>query len=127
MGGSALCLVAMLAALGGHWLVLQSVAWACMIHDFSKQGSLRNAIVKTFDGRHPCGLCLTIQRGWQQEQAENKNLPCTNRDKTSELLCDLQCAVIPLPPVAAIRAVPTVPRWHTDFVESPPTPPPRAA
>jgi len=125
--GCAVCLLAILAMLGGHWMVLQSFAWARMIHEFSKQGSLRSAIVMTFDGKHPCNLCLTIQNGRQQEQAEDKNLPCTSQNKPFELLCEDRRAVVPLPPVAAAPAVPTVPRGHADFIESPPTPPPRAA
>jgi len=38
------------AMLGGHWLVLQSVAWTRMLADFSRQDSLPAAISKTFDG-----------------------------------------------------------------------------
>lgn len=125
--GCAVCLLAILAMLGGHWLVLQSFAWARMIHEFSKQGSLRSAIAMTFDGKHPCNLCLTIQNGRQQEQTENKEMPRTGRDKPFELLCDARRAGIPLPPMAATQAVPTVPRGHTDFIESPPAPPPRPA
>ena len=127
LAGSALCLLALLATLGGHWLVLQSVAWACMIHDFSKQESLRSAIVKTFDGQHPCRLCLSVQAGRQQEQSEEQKLPSTSRERPFEFLCDARRAGVPLPPITAAESVPTVPRCHTDFIESPPTPPPRAA
>ena len=127
MGGTALCLAAMLAAVDVHWMVLQSVAWARMISEFSKQGSsLGSAIAKTFDGEHPCRLCLTIQDGRQQEQSETKKQACTKRDKPTELLCEARRAVVPLPPLMATQAVPTVPRGHPDFIESPPTPPPRA-
>jgi hypothetical protein len=125
--GCVLCLVAVLTTLGGHWLVLQSYAWARMIRDYSRHDSLISAIAKTFDGKHPCGLCLTIQQDRQQENAENKSLPCTTSDKTPELLCDMRRTAAPLPPDAATKAVPTVVGWHNDFIDSPPTPPPRAA
>jgi len=127
MAGCVLCLAATLAALGGHWLALQSFAWACMIGDYSKQGSLASAISKTFDGQHPCGLCRTIQQARQQEQTQNKNLPCANPDKTPELFCDLRRTVVPLPPQAGTKVLPTGPRAYSDFIEAPPTPPPRAA
>jgi hypothetical protein len=125
--GSAACLLAVLAMLGGHWAALQSFAWAHMLGQYARQGSLLSALVKTFDGKHPCDLCLTIQHGRQQEQSENKKLPCASRDKTTEMLCEAWRAVAPLPPVARFLAVPFVPQWRPDFLETPPTPPPRAA
>jgi hypothetical protein len=81
----------------------------------------------TFDGEHPCNLCLTIQSGRQQEQAEDKNLPCTNENRPFELLCEVRHAIVPFPPLAAAPAVPTVPHAHAGFIKPPPTPPPRAA
>ncbi len=68
MAGCALCLAAMLSSVGGHWAVLQSIAWVCMIGDFSRQDSLRGALSKTFDGEHPCELCLGIEQGQSREE-----------------------------------------------------------
>jgi hypothetical protein len=128
IAGSAACLLALLGMLGGHWVLLQSAAWARMIGQYARQGSLTTALVKTFDGKHPCGLCLTIQHGRQQEQAQNnKSLPCHSRDKAPDLLCHGQRAVIPLPLVTTSLSVPASPGCRTDFIETPPTPPPRAA
>ena len=39
---------------GGHWAMLQSVAWAGMVKDFSRTGTIAEAVTKTFDGKHPC-------------------------------------------------------------------------
>ena len=61
MAGFAACLVAVLAMCGGHWLVLQSVAWGRMIADFSQEDSIGTAIAKTFSGKHPCSMCLQIR------------------------------------------------------------------
>ena len=126
--GCAVCLLAILATLGGHWLVLQSFAWARMIHDYSQQESLGSAIAKTFDGKHPCELCLTIQTG-PAAGAELRTRTCPAPAATSLSNSCATCGARSslFHPMAATQAVPTVPRCHTDFIESPPTPPPRAA
>jgi hypothetical protein len=125
--GSAACLMTVLAMLGGHWLALQSYAWARMITHYTQQGSLASALSKTFNGRHPCGLCLFIQKGREQEQGERQNLPWVKLGESRELLCESQATAAPLPPAASTPAIPMVPRWHPDLREPPPTPPPRAA
>ena len=98
-----------------------------MIIDSSRQAPIREAIAMVFDGKHPCSLCLSIREGRQQEQAENKNLPSVRPENAPEYLCDVQRLTAPLPLVAASKAAPFVPRLHTDFLEPPPSPPPRSA
>ena len=127
IGGSAACLLAVLTLLDGHWLVLQSVAWARMLSHYARQESLASAFSKTFDGRHPCALCWGIQQGRQQEQGEGKALPSVRIGETFDLLCDLRQPAVPLPPSTATPAIPVVPGWRPDFSQPPPTPPPRAA
>jgi hypothetical protein len=62
--------LAVIAALfvetGGHWLVLQSVAWTGMLLEYSQESSFGTAMQKTFDGEHPCDLCKTIQGAGKQ-------------------------------------------------------------
>jgi|SRR5579862_54060 len=65
--GQALMLAALLAASGGHWAVLQSVAWTTMIVDYSRTSRISDAVAKTFDGEHPCPLCKTIAKGRASE------------------------------------------------------------
>jgi len=48
--------------MGGHWFILQSVAWAKMVMDYSRQTSVQQALSETFDGEHPCDLCKKISR-----------------------------------------------------------------
>jgi hypothetical protein len=121
------CLLAVMAMLGGHWAALQSVAWVRMIVSYAQHDSLRTALAKTFDGRHPCALCLAIEKGRQQEQTENKNLPAQRADQAPEFVCDVQRTAAPLPPMTATQAVPFVPVCHPDFIQTPPSPPPRFA
>ena len=52
---------------GGHWGVMQMVAWANMIVDYSAQDGLVEGAKKTFDGEHPCCMCKAIAEGKKQE------------------------------------------------------------
>jgi hypothetical protein len=47
--------------LGLHWAVLQTVAWTSMLIERIPTQSLTSALVTTFDGNHPCQLCLAIR------------------------------------------------------------------
>lgn len=66
--GQYLLIAAMFAACGGHWLVLQSVAWGGMIVAYSRTDGLTVGVEKTFDGQHPCGLCKAIEKSKGSEQ-----------------------------------------------------------
>jgi hypothetical protein len=54
-----------LAVSGGHWAILQSVAWAKMIVEYSRSAPLEVALEQTFDGQHPCEMCKMIQQAKQ--------------------------------------------------------------
>lgn len=53
---------------GGPLMVLQGVAWAGMIQEYSKKDTLTSALQKTFSGKHPCCLCKRIAKESQKEQ-----------------------------------------------------------
>jgi hypothetical protein len=67
--GNIFLIVALLAATGAHWTVLQSVAWTTMLADNWCAGSFTQAVERTFDGKHPCPLCEAIAAG---KKSENK-------------------------------------------------------
>jgi hypothetical protein len=66
--GHALLIVALLGATGGHWAMLQSVAWATMLADNARTDTFETSLQKVFDGRHPCALCKQIAQGRQSEK-----------------------------------------------------------
>lgn len=110
--------------MGGHWLALQSVAWAQMFTEFSKTDSLKDSVKKTFDGQHPCKMCLD-REGRQQEEREQKQRPLVKTEKLPELFCDQRQIAVPGAPTSAQDAVRFVRQLHPDFIDSPPNPPPR--
>src|SRR5437588_11570426 len=60
--------LALASSIGLHWTFLQAVAWAGMIVSYSQEAPLGEAVVKTFDGQHPCKLCRQIAQGKQSEK-----------------------------------------------------------
>ena len=63
--------VALFSLCGGHWALLQSVAWGRMLQNYSSQDSFSLAVEKTFNGKHPCSLCKKIEQAKQHEKKNN--------------------------------------------------------
>jgi len=117
--GRLVTIVALCCAIGLHWLTLQSIAWTSMIIDYSKRGTLCQAIAQTFDGAHPCSLCHIVDKG-----------------KTSEKKSDLQLFTPKIDIICTNGVITLIqPCVYVDYVtgdlavfkigESPPVPPPR--
>lgn len=64
-------LIAMIIQMtGGHWMLLQTIAWGRMIVDYSHSSSISTALKETFDGEHPCEMCKGIQKAKQTEKKQ---------------------------------------------------------
>ncbi|MDK3160814.1 hypothetical protein QPK87_30280 [Kamptonema cortianum] len=70
-----LCAICSFFLMGGHWAVLQTVAWANMIRTYSQDAALNVAIEKTFSGEHPCSLCAKISEAKKQESKSEHTAP----------------------------------------------------
>ena len=119
------CLVAVLAMSGGHWLVLQSFAWARMVVNFSDHAPIGSAITKTFSGAYPCSLCLKIRQGWQQDKQTQERLPWTKAEQMPQPFWELRSVIVPAAPTAASQEQPVTAELYSEFIDRPPTPPPR--
>jgi hypothetical protein len=117
-------LLAVFLTSGTHWVTLQAVAYASMIVRYSQDAPLRQAIARTFDGRHPCPLCRMVQKGRQDEEKKRPLLAAESRfeycppDRV-EGWATVGFGVFQLPELAT-------PAWHRRSTP-PPHPPPRAA
>src|ERR1700733_4417161 len=60
--------LALVATLGAHWVLLQTVAWTTMLANNLYTHSVKEAVTETFDGNHPCPLCKAIAAGKQSEK-----------------------------------------------------------
>jgi hypothetical protein len=115
-----LALLAALQLLGGHWVVLQTAAWVGMTVEYSKTESLPEALSKTFDGQHPCKLCVAVKQGRSEEQNQAQIKIAL---KTEAILT----AIVSAPsPAAILIKFPVVCPMVSLRTTAPPTPPPLA-
>ena len=61
----------LLVSMGGHLMLLQTIAWGNMLVDFSSKSSLSEAVDKTFDGEHPCPLCKVVNKTKSEEEKKS--------------------------------------------------------
>jgi hypothetical protein len=72
--GKTFVILALVAMLGAHWTLLQTIAWTTMLADNLQSSSLHVAMEKTFDGQHPCCLCKAIAAGKKSERKNESSL-----------------------------------------------------
>ncbi len=65
---------------GGHWMLLQTVAWSRMIVEYSRFSPMQVALKETFDGQHPCEMCKGIQKAKQTEKKQEAQLVTAKYD-----------------------------------------------
>jgi hypothetical protein len=82
--GHVLLILALLGATGGHWAVLQTIAWADMLAANLQIDSVSTAITKTFDGEHPCQMCHQISAGKKAEKKADLPLSLKKLEFVSE-------------------------------------------
>lgn len=116
-----LVILALLASVGGHWAVLQSVAWTRMIIERTQTDSFATAVQTTLGGERPCDLCKRITEGKQNERQPAKSPLNVKVD----LLCERR--LIAIAPPSEPMIFPSGALEGTPRAERPPVPPPRAA
>ena len=119
-GLRAILAVMILGLTGGHWAILQSVAWTRMIIDYSRSSSLQTAVGQTFDGRHPCELCRLIQTAKESSQPHELQQTSVTYDPLflailADRFYEPPCSRVPRPVFAV----------HPSRSDPPPVPPPR--
>jgi hypothetical protein len=116
----ALLIAVLSVSVGLHWAALQMVAWTGMVITYSRDGSISEAISKTFDGAHKCRLCKLVDEGREKNSAPGV--------RKSPLKLEGSLAAAPLkifpPDTERIFLPPAAPA--PGRAERPPSPPPRA-
>ncbi|HEY2342600.1 MAG TPA: hypothetical protein VGH90_06210 [Chthoniobacteraceae bacterium] len=72
--GRLVLVVAIFTSGGGHWAILQSIAWGRMLVNNTRDSSFLGAVEKTFDGRHPCEICKGIAAAKEKEQKQQQTI-----------------------------------------------------
>ena len=113
-------LLALGCSIGAHWFLLQSVAWSSMLTRNLRTHSLMEAVQLTFDGNHPCALCLAIAKGKAGE--EKKEFP----SPIQKLECVTQTIAVAFYPPVQFDLLPPLTVGCSSLAFPPPKPPPRA-
>jgi hypothetical protein len=123
-------LLALCHLTGGHWGILQGVAWAKMLADYSSESGWVEGARKTFDGKHPCDLCRSIAASKEQESDPSRESP-------AQLVKSLSFKDFKCPEGITIQPPPARDHFPAGFVapacpgdltpEGPALPPPRSA
>ncbi len=92
--GMPLVCLALFGLFGGHWGVLQAIAWAQMLRDYSKNAPIAEAIAKTFSGESPCGMCTKIS---EERQKEERAPAVAKFDKKAEIFLVEMCDALKKP------------------------------
>jgi hypothetical protein len=111
---------ALVFTLGGHWAVLQMVAWAGMAANFSQTDSLPVAISKTFDGKNPCKLCKLVSAGKKAEKKSEAKFDAKKLDSFFAANLGFYFPPLKQSPASFVHAL----RSH---LEVPLSPPPKSA
>jgi hypothetical protein len=64
------CLVigTLFVSVGGHFALLQTLAWGNMLISYSRDASFAEAARRTFDGEHPCEMCKLVKKSRENEE-----------------------------------------------------------
>jgi hypothetical protein len=114
-------LVAVFTATGSHWFVLQTIAWGGMLSENLRERPLVEAVQRTFDGEHPCSLCVEISNGKKAEKKPEFRIDL----KKFDFVLQAQRFIFIAPEEFTL-----LPEWSADFqsqTRQPSVPPPRTA
>ena len=109
-------------SLGMHWTLLQGIAWTGMLLSYAGEGTMIEAVTKTFDGEHPCPLCLAVKEGQKDEKNDPAGGPAKSLKKFEAVLV-AQIRLV-APPALERHFLPLISRFEPRRGETP-LPPPR--
>ena len=117
-------LLAWLCANGAVWNVVQVVAWAKMIRDYSQVMPAAQALELTFDGTAPCNLCHLAQSG--ENASREAESPAALGGETEKILLLADCVPAPVLVAPDFSWPGVADAAGLTRSESVPVPPPRA-
>jgi hypothetical protein len=117
--GKFFLVISLVATLGAHWALLQTVAWTTMLADNLRTHSLSESVARTFDGKYPCPICKAIAAGKKSE----KNNEFTLQMQKLEFPPVKESTVLFAP--SDFQLLPQVNFFTESLTQKPLTPPPR--
>jgi len=108
-------------SLGFHWALLQGIAWTGMLVAYASEGSVVEAVEKTFDGLHPCALCAKVKEGRDSDQQQ----PLPVEQSMKKMSAVLASGIRLIAPPAESWFFAVLRERRVKWTEAPEPPPPR--
>jgi hypothetical protein len=121
-----LCSFWLVLSVGMQWAVTQSAGWVSMMVTYAQQGSVMEALEKTFDGEHPCELCKLAAQ--QSSEADEDGAPTSAKKAHKVKKAEIAWRDEPLCPPSRRVSVHELPEFSPQMVswkKQPDRPPPR--
>ena len=115
-------LVAFIFSCGGQWPLLQGLAWANMIREYSEVVPFTQAVQMTLSGKYPCAMCKAIV---EKKNSENTKVAALFQHEKQILAAGVQVVKRSAPVSAQAFAARNL--FLQVRSEAPPVPPPRFA
>lgn len=123
--GLPLVCLAMFSLGGGHWAILQTLAWSQMLWTYSQEDvTLGESVTKTFNGENPCALCTAVKKGRQEEKKAPQSLSA--QEKVEIFLVEFSSQLPPRIP-SSFKYPTSGDTDHSARSDAPPGPVPRSA
>ncbi|MBV9392094.1 MAG: hypothetical protein JOY96_09405 [Verrucomicrobia bacterium] len=100
-------------------MAFQTAAWIGMLVKYSKAEGVEVGISKTFDGKHPCSLCLSIAKNKQTDKRQS------SQSAASKIFLLAESQGLTLKPPGHFWYSETSKDFLFSYNGDPPVPPPR--
>lgn len=78
--GKLMMVLTLVTMIGAHWAALQAIAWTSMLAHDLRTESFEEAMVHTFDGKHPCCLCKAIAAAKKSQKKSGATPPSLKQE-----------------------------------------------
>jgi hypothetical protein len=121
---SIVTVVLLCLGLGLHWVAIQTLAWGVMLVERVQVVPLSEAVETTFDGEHPCRICLLVREGRAAEKTAD-GVPVSQVSKLDWVLrWETSTALLPVHGSKTDGFAPVLGARSRSY--PPPLPPPRS-
>ncbi|MBA3698635.1 MAG: hypothetical protein H0W78_07265 [Planctomycetes bacterium] len=87
--------------IGGHWGMLQVVAWTGMLIDYSRDNTFAEAVEMTFGGEYRCAICKQVDAGIAAERGTDERKAPSKTQKTVKLDAVVTVVAVAMPATTA--------------------------
>lgn len=111
---------------GGHWAVLQGIAWSQMVGNYVAAYGVAEGLIATVSGEKPCALCNAISRSRAAEGRSKGPLAPSGFKLESKPAAMVPTPVVARPPEESGTMIWAIPSYlFASLSHLPEVPPPR--